>query len=158
MSAPLSDKLKWFSLALGSAFIASFAVKNLIRAGWRTFTDDDPPLNPASLETDWNEAITWTVVTGIAAGLTRLIVRRGAAATWHNVTGALPPSDRVAVNLFSDVESDIRPRRSLLVNARPAEATGAADTAPLELWPWLAAVALVLLVLEWFVYCLKTRG
>jgi hypothetical protein len=91
MSSSTSDKAKWLTLAVGSAFIASYAVKNLIRAGWRTFADDDPPLNPASLDTDWDEAIAWTVVTGIAAGLTRLIVRRGAAATWSNVTGARPP-------------------------------------------------------------------
>lgn len=87
----LLDRAKWLALGVGSAVIASYAVKNLIRAGWRTVKDEDPPLNPASLDTDWNEAIAWTVVTGIAAGLTRLVVRRGAAATWRNVTGALPP-------------------------------------------------------------------
>ncbi len=91
LNPTLTDKAKWLTLAVGSAFIASFAVKNLIRAGWRTVTDEDPPLNPASLDTDWNEAITWTLITGIAAGLARLVVRRGAAATWRNVTGTHPP-------------------------------------------------------------------
>lgn len=87
----LIDKAMWLALGLGSAFVASFAVRNLLRAGWRTVTDEDPPLNPSSLDTDWNEAIVWTVVTGVTAGLTRLVARRGAAATWRSVTGSLPP-------------------------------------------------------------------
>ena len=91
LNPALTDRVKWLALGIGSAFIASFAVKNLIRAGWRTFADEDPPLNPASLDTDWNEAIAWTLITGITAGLTRLVVRRGAAATWQAATGSRPP-------------------------------------------------------------------
>lgn len=87
----MNDKIKWLGLAIGSAFIASAAVKNLLRAGWRTFTDDDPPLNPDSPDTEWSEAITWTVVTALAAGLTRLVVRRGAAEAWRSATGSRPP-------------------------------------------------------------------
>jgi hypothetical protein len=32
------------------------------------------------------------------------------------------------------------------------------DATGLELWPYLAAVAIGLLVLEWIVYCLRVRG
>ena len=38
-----SDKAKWLALAAGSAMIASFATRNLLRAGWRAFADNDPP-------------------------------------------------------------------------------------------------------------------
>ena len=76
----------------------------------------------------------------------------------YSVSNAITPLSAIAVNMLSDVESDLRPRRTLQVNARPAEAGAVGAAAPLELWPWLAATALGLLVLEWVVYCLKVRG
>jgi hypothetical protein len=60
--------------------------------------------------------------------------------------------------MLSDLESDIRPLRSLRVNARDAPAGAVGDAAPLELWPILAAVAVGLLLLEWVVYCGRIRG
>lgn len=93
MSNPFSstEKLKWLALATGSAVIASFAARNLIRAGWRVLADDDPPLNPAALDTEWSEAVSWTLMTGVAAGLASLLARRGAASTWKSLTGSRPP-------------------------------------------------------------------
>lgn len=87
----LADKGKWLAVAGGSAVIASFAARNLIRAAWRAFSNEDPPLNPASEDTEWREAVTWTVVVGTAAALAQLVARRGAAATWKSVTGSRPP-------------------------------------------------------------------
>jgi dTDP-4-dehydrorhamnose reductase len=66
--------------------------------------------------------------------------------------------DRIAVNLASDVESDTRFRPALVVNAAAARAQAAAESAPVELWPFLAFAAAVLLLLEWIVYCLRVRG
>ena len=66
--------------------------------------------------------------------------------------------DRVAINLLSDQESDIRPLRSLRVNASDAQAGAVGDAAPLELWPILTAVAIGLLLLEWIVYCGRIRA
>ncbi len=76
----------------------------------------------------------------------------------YHIRGAMPPMERVAVNMFSDLESDIRPRWSLSVNAGEARAGSVGDAAPLELWPLLTAVALGLLLLEWVVYCVRVRG
>jgi hypothetical protein len=76
----------------------------------------------------------------------------------YTVRGAAPPMDRIAVSVLSDAESDIRPRHSLVVNARRADAGAVGDTTGLELWPYLAAAAIGLLVLEWIVYCLRVRG
>ncbi len=76
----------------------------------------------------------------------------------YRVRGAMPPMERVAVNMVSDLESDIRPRRSLSVNAGEARAVAVRDAAGLELWPLLTGVALGLLLLEWIVYCVRTRG
>ena len=89
--ASRSDQLKWLALATGSAVIAGFAARNLIKASWRAFADDDPPMNPAALDTEWKEAVTWTVATGLAAGLARLVARRGAATAWQQATGSRPP-------------------------------------------------------------------
>ena len=76
----------------------------------------------------------------------------------YTVRGAQPPMDQIAVSVLSDVESDIRPRRSLVVNAEVAQAGAARAAAPLELWPWLAAAAMGLLAVEWLVYCARMRG
>ena len=76
----------------------------------------------------------------------------------YRVEGAASPHGRIAVNMASDLETDIRPRGSLVVNGRAAEAGAVREAAPLELWPALAAVAIALLVLEWIVYCLRMRG
>ena len=76
----------------------------------------------------------------------------------YGVRGAVAPMDRIAINLLSDQESDIRPMRSLRVNASDAQAGAVGDAAPLELWPILAAVAIGLLLVEWIVYCARIRG
>ncbi len=75
----------------------------------------------------------------------------------YAVEGAEPPLDRLAVNLASDVESDIRPRSALTINAARAEAGEAAAAAPLELWPALAAAAIVVLLAEFVLYCVRMR-
>ena len=90
--ASRSERLKWIALATGSALIAGFAARNLVKATWRAFADDDPPMNPASLDTEWEEAAAWTLGTALAAGAARLIARRGAASVWEQVTGTRPPA------------------------------------------------------------------
>lgn len=90
--ASRSDQLKWLALATGSAVIAGFAARNVLKAAWRAFADDDPPLNPAAPETEWAEAVTWTIGTALAAGLARLVARRGAATAWEQAAGSRPPA------------------------------------------------------------------
>jgi hypothetical protein len=96
-----------------------------------------------------------TVETTPGALVTLPILRRVGL---YAVAGAEPPYDRLALSLLSEVESDIRPRRELLVNAEPAVAGEAAAAAPRDLWPWIIAAALVLLVMEWLVYCRLARS
>ena len=69
------------------------------------------------------------------------------------VKGAAEPMDQLALSVLSDEESDIRGRRSVMVNAEAAAAGSVGATAPLELWPYLAAASLLLLVVEWLWYC-----
>lgn len=73
------------------------------------------------------------------------------------VEGVEPPFDRLAINLADAGETDIRPVESLRVNAERIRAGSAGEVTPRELWPWLAAVALTLLVIEWLVYARRVR-
>jgi len=70
----------------------------------------------------------------------------------YGVAGALPPHERIALNLADAGETDIRPRENVRVNAEEIGAVGVSQAAPRDLWPWLVAAALVLLVIEWLVY------
>jgi hypothetical protein len=66
-----------------------------------------------------------------------------------------PPSreeDYFAVNLFNPQESNIRPAAALQTQSGPVQASSQGEIGQRELWPWLAATALVLLMVEWWVY------
>ncbi len=63
-------------------------------------------------------------------------------------------TDAFAVNLFDPRESDVRPRESIRigrVEVSAAQATSDA-LARREFWPWLAALVLAVLAVEWWVY------
>ena len=57
-----------------------------------------------------------------------------------------------AVNLFNPGESTIAPAAQLTIGQSAVTATPANETGQLELWPWLAAIALLILLIEWYVY------
>ncbi|MEO8438935.1 MAG: DUF4235 domain-containing protein [Spartobacteria bacterium] len=57
---------------------ASFG-RNLLKSGWRTTTDSEPPLNPHSEDTNWSQALTWGVLTGALVGVIRALSRQGAS-------------------------------------------------------------------------------
>ncbi len=57
-----------------------------------------------------------------------------------------------AVNLFDAGESTITPAAQLTIGQASLAATPADETGQLELWPWLAAAAFLLLLIEWYVY------
>ncbi len=63
-----------------------------------------------------------------------------------------PPADYFAVNLFDDAESDIRPKESITLGRASVTAAAPAEVGLREFWPWLAALSLVVLVVEWWVY------
>ena len=57
-----------------------------------------------------------------------------------------------AVNLFDPLESDIQPQASLTVGRTTIQASAADRLSLREFWPWIAALALLILLLEWWVY------
>lgn len=86
----LGEETMWNVVALASAAVAGIAVRNLLETGWGALRQDEPPENPAARSVGWSEALAWTVATGVAVGVGRLLAQRGAAAGWKRVKGRYP--------------------------------------------------------------------
>jgi hypothetical protein len=74
----------------------------------------------------------------------------------YHVTLRDPSGDRpggsFAVNLFSPAESEIQPAPALRLGQTTVTAPATAEQGQRELWPWLAALAVLVLVIEWWVH------
>jgi hypothetical protein len=57
-----------------------------------------------------------------------------------------------AVNLFNAAESNIRPAQVIRVGKSDVTASAREERGQLEIWPWLAAAAFALLLVEWWIY------
>jgi hypothetical protein len=70
----------------------------------------------------------------------------------------LPPkADFFAVNLFEPAESNIRPAQSIQVGQSSVAASAQDQVSQREFWPWVAAIGLAILMLEWWVYHARLR-
>jgi hypothetical protein len=68
------------------------------------------------------------------------------------------PETAVAVNLMDERESDIAPADELACSGQVVKAQRSAPApANRELWPLLVALALAVVLVEWYVYCAKVR-
>lgn len=67
------------------------------------------------------------------------------------------PAGSFAVNLFSPAESRILPVESLQIGQTAVETEDEGDVGQRELWPWLLAIAVVVLIVEWWVHHRGTR-
>ncbi len=86
----IDERTAWNALALASATVAGIAVRNLLESEWEKLRKDEPPQNPAASAVGWGDAVAWTVATGVAVGLGRLIAQRGAAEGWRKMRGSYP--------------------------------------------------------------------
>jgi hypothetical protein len=57
-----------------------------------------------------------------------------------------------AVNLFDERESAIQPREAIQVGREAVSPTASQQVGQRELWPWLAGIALLVLMIEWQAY------
>jgi hypothetical protein len=87
----MSKKLIWQMVGAVAGLIAGSLTRKLMTAIWQRSSGHDPPTNPAAPGTTWKEALTYTVASGVAIAVTRLVAQRGAAAAWQAATGELPP-------------------------------------------------------------------
>ena len=60
--------------------------------------------------------------------------------------------DRFAVNLFSPEESDIKPKSTIQVGRNTITQSDETELGQREFWPWLATLALLVLIIEWWIY------
>ncbi len=72
-------------------------------------------------------------------------------------TNGEQPAGSFAVNLFSPAESTIGPAPAIVLGQTTVETTDENDVGQRELWPFLAAVAFIVLLVEWWVYHRGTR-
>lgn len=85
-----THKLTYNILATGAAILAANLVRKGLASGWERINNQVAPENPADPETSWKEALAWSVATGVAVGLARMLAQRGAAAGWHRFMGYNP--------------------------------------------------------------------
>lgn len=71
-----SEKKMKEYIVSGLTVLSAFLVRRLIYAVWKRVTNAEPPLNPASRKVSWQEAFIFTVLTGVMASVTRLVIRR----------------------------------------------------------------------------------
>ncbi|MCA9970993.1 MAG: hypothetical protein KC425_12295, partial [Anaerolineales bacterium] len=62
------------------------------------------------------------------------------------------PAGQFAVNLFSAAESAIRPRDAVQVGQAAVQTAENNNIGQRELWPWLLAIATLVLLVEWWVH------
>ena len=62
------------------------------------------------------------------------------------------PAGQFAVNLFAPAESAITPAAAIHIGQTAVSTPPASNIGQYELWPWLLAAALLVLLVEWWVY------
>ena len=68
------------------------------------------------------------------------------------------PAGQFAVNLFDLAESTLQPAETIQIGQTTVEtAVSNEQIGQRELWPWLAAAALFILAVEWWIYHRGTR-
>lgn len=85
------QSILWKVAATLSGTAAALAARKAATAMWEKGKGGEPPTNPADPNTNWGEAIGWTLLIGVLAAGSRLLARRGAAEAWRKLDGAYPP-------------------------------------------------------------------
>lgn len=79
----------------------------------------------------------------------------------YNVTlrdaGGDRPAGNFAVNLFNAAESAVAPAETVVIGQTAVETESEADIGQREFWPWLLAIAFIILLIEWWVHYRGTR-
>lgn len=66
----------WDLVAVGAGLAAGALARRLVKKGWRGVGGREPPTDRHEPSVDWSEAVAWSVVSGVAVGASRLLVRR----------------------------------------------------------------------------------
>lgn len=80
----------WRAVGIGTGLAASVASRRAAIVVWRRTRGTPPPTNPEAPGVSWPEALAWTVTTGVALGIARLLAQKAAAEAWRKRTGSYP--------------------------------------------------------------------
>lgn len=86
------DNLGWKLMSGASAAAAATVTRKAAEKAYRAGYGEDPPKHITAPQVPLKQALMWAVLSGVMAGLVRLIVLRMAAAAWVRARGGLPPA------------------------------------------------------------------
>jgi Ca-activated chloride channel family protein len=101
---------------------------------------------------------TWTPPAGTVSGEGPLVFAETEQLGLYQVEMDGAPAGHFPVNLFNPAESALARQESITVGRAEIAPAGDEELGQRELWPWLAAAALVILLVEWWVYHRGTRS
>ena len=84
-------KILWFLLSAGAAALAGAATRQLVNGAWKMTTGSEVPPQDEDRSLSLAQAVAWAAGVGAAAGVARVLSRRGAALAWEKTTGDAPP-------------------------------------------------------------------
>lgn len=88
-------EMVWRVASGAAGMAAGLGARALVKKLWGVTGPDDEPA-PSDPRTPWATAISWTVATGVAVAVARLVAMRGAAKAWEVATDELPPGTTAA--------------------------------------------------------------
>lgn len=91
---PVVERMTFKLLALAATITAGLLARKAVTTAWKVGAGSPPPSNPEHPDVTWVEAIGWTVASGAAVGVARMLASRQMAKSWRNATGHLPPGTR----------------------------------------------------------------
>ena len=84
-------KRLWKVYSKGSTVLAGVIALRLTETTWRLATSRKAPNDPEHPDVSAREAITWALLSGVTAELTKVVISRKTAQYWVRSTGNLPP-------------------------------------------------------------------
>lgn len=75
------------AVVFGAAILGGLLAREAVKAGWQAAFREDPPLNPASSDVDWSDALLWGLASGALVGTFRIFARRGASGAYRKLRG-----------------------------------------------------------------------
>ena len=84
-------KSLWKVYSKGSTVLAGVLALRLTDMTWRLATHRKAPNDPEHPDVNAREAITWALLSGVTAELTKVVISRKTAQYWVRSTGHLPP-------------------------------------------------------------------
>jgi hypothetical protein len=96
------DKVEWKLVGGLGTVLAGNVAKSALEKSYTSVTGKIPPHNPEDPDVDWQEAVTWAIVSGVVMALARLFFQRAVAGAWVKSKGEMPPGlerdDQVAAD------------------------------------------------------------